>query len=117
MPIADIYALSDEALAAEVGQRIDQLRLEQNVTQEQLAQAVGITEKTYRRLVAGGGKFETLIAVLRALGRLELVETFIPRSTFSPLQLAKLKGKERQRASGKRPDSSAASGPPAGLDW
>ncbi len=117
MPVENIYALSDSALAAEIGQRIDQLRLEQNITQEQLAQAVGITEKTYRRLVAGGGKFATLIAVLRVLGQLELVAAFIPRSTFSPLQLAKLKGKERQRASGTRTAATGVAEPPAELDW
>ena len=82
MPVEDLYAMSDQGIAAEVGQRIDQLRMEQNITQAELATAVGITEKTYRRLVAGGGKFETLIAVLRVLGRLELVDSFIPRSSF-----------------------------------
>jgi transcriptional regulator with XRE-family HTH domain len=117
MAVEDIYTLSDKALAGEVGQRIDKLRLEQNITQEELAQAVGITEKTYRRLIAGGGKFETLVAVLRVLGRLELVAAFIPQSTFSPLQLAKLKGQERQRASGKRGGSTTVSAPQEGLDW
>ncbi|HEY5674867.1 MAG TPA: helix-turn-helix transcriptional regulator [Malonomonas sp.] len=113
----DIYAMSDKALAAEVGQRIDQLRLEQNITQEQLAAAVGVTEKTYRRLVDGGGKFETLIAVLRVLGQLELLDRFIPQSTFSPLQLSKLKGKERQRASGKRGAAAAVAEAKQELDW
>ena len=103
MPNKDVYEMSDQAIAGMIGQRIEQIRLETNVTQEELADSVGITPKTYRKLVDGGGKLETLIAVLRALDRLELADTFIPQESMSPLALVKLKGKERQRASRRQP--------------
>lgn len=41
----------------------------------------------------------TLLSVLRALGRLENLDAFLPDPGMSPIQLAKLKGRERQRAS------------------
>jgi hypothetical protein len=44
----------------------------------------------------------TLLGVLRALGRLENLDAFLPDPGPSPIQLAKLQGKERQRASGPR---------------
>ncbi|MCK4507763.1 MAG: helix-turn-helix transcriptional regulator [Desulfuromonadales bacterium] len=117
MPIKDVYSMSDGALAEMVGQRIDQIRLEQNLSQEDVATAVGITTKTYRKLIDGGGKLETLIAVLRVLGELELVAAFVPESTFSPLQLVKLKGRERQRASRKRTSLPADVEQAEDLDW
>jgi putative transcriptional regulator len=44
-----------------------------------------------------------VIAVLRELGALEQLDHFIPATTrISPLQLAKLQGRMRERASGKR---------------
>lgn len=44
----------------------------------------------------------TLLAVLRALGRLESLDGFLPEPEISPIQLAELKGKRRQRATGDR---------------
>lgn len=117
MPVENIYEMSDKALAAMIGRRVDRIRLEQNIPQNELAEAVGITSKTYRKLVDDGGKLETLIAVLRVLGQLELVDSFIPESTFSPLELVKLKGKERQRASTRRVSSAAVTEEPERLDW
>ncbi|MCU7938624.1 MAG: helix-turn-helix domain-containing protein [gamma proteobacterium symbiont of Bathyaustriella thionipta] len=99
MPINNLYSMSDLAIAKEIGQRIEQLRLEANISQETIAEELGITTKTYRNLKNGKTKFELLIGVLRVLNSLELVERFIPESTFSPIELMKLKGKQRQRAS------------------
>ncbi|OVE74272.1 hypothetical protein BVX94_00845 [bacterium B17] len=45
---------------------------------------------------------ETLIRVLRVLGKLGAIDVFLPEPGLSPLQLAKLQGRERRRASGKR---------------
>ncbi len=116
MPVKEKYAMTDRAIAREVGLRIDQIRLEQNISQKEIAENVGITVKTYRNLIDGGGKFETLIAVLRLLNQLDLVESFVPETTFSPLELMKLRGKKRQRASGNRkPDGIVT--PHEELDW
>lgn len=99
MPLKDIYSMTDHTIASEVGKRIEQLRLEQNVSQTIIANKLGITAKTYRNAVAGKGKFETIIGILRVLGSLELVDDFVPEESFSPIALLKMKGKQRQRAS------------------
>ncbi len=112
--------MTNKAIATEIGERIEQLRLEQNLTQQQLADEIGLSRVSYRKLVGGSGKFENIIAVLRALGRLDLVEQFIPETPFSPLQQLKLQGKKRQRASRKKPASSntnAVNEPKTELDW
>jgi len=94
--------MTDKSIAQEIGRRIEQIRLEKNLTQQQVADEIGISRVSYRKLVGGAGKFENVIALLRALQRLDLVEQFIPETTFSPMEQLKLKGKQRQRASGEK---------------
>ncbi|HEC29508.1 MAG TPA: XRE family transcriptional regulator [Gammaproteobacteria bacterium] len=96
----NINAMTNRAIAAEVGRRIEQMRLEQNLTQQQMADEIGVSRVSYRKLAGGAGKFENIIAVLRVLGRLDLVEQFVPETTFSPMEQLRLKGKHRQRATG-----------------
>lgn len=101
--------MTDQAVAAEIGQRIDQLRLEQNMTQQQIADAVGLSRVSYAKLVAGQAKFANVIGVLRALDQLALLENFVPEAVFSPLEQLKMKGKQRQRASGRRGGAASSS--------
>jgi len=111
-------ACSDKAIAEEIGKRIDQIRLEKNMTQEQIAKEIGLSAVSYRNLIKGEGKFQNIIAVIRALGRIDLVEAFIPDSHFSPLEMLKCKGKVRQRASGCRGNvGSTTVDDPVDLDW
>lgn len=100
MPTKNLYSMTDEAIAAELGGRLEQLRLEADITQEFIAGELGITTKTYRATIKGRGKFATLIGILRVLGQLELVDRFIPETPFSPMALLQLQGRQRQRASG-----------------
>lgn len=108
--------MTDKAIAAEMGQRIEQLRLEKNMTQQQLADAIGLSRVSYRKLAAGEAKFVNVIAVLRALDQLELLETFIPSTMFSPMEQLKMQGKRRQRASGSRVQADIDT-PEQELDW
>ena len=99
----DLYSLPDKAIARELGSRLRALRLQRNVTQKELAEATALSLNTIKALEGGRGKLATLIAVLRELGALEQLDNLIPATTvISPLQLARLHGRERQRASGGR---------------
>jgi transcriptional regulator with XRE-family HTH domain len=91
-------SMSNSAIAAELGNRLERLRLEQNMTQQVLANEIGITAKSYRQLVAGGGKLENMIAALRALNALDQLDSFLPAAPPSPLEQLKMRGKQRQRA-------------------
>ncbi len=94
--------MADQAIAAEIGRRIEQMRLERNLTQQQLADAVGLSRVSYGKLESGQAKLTNVIDVLRALDQLALVENFIPETTFSPIEQLKMKGRQRKRASGSR---------------
>lgn len=90
--------MTNIAIAAELGNRLEQRRLERNIPQQQMADEIGITPKSYRQLVAGGGKLENMIAAMRVLDCLEQLDKFLPPPQPSPLQQLKLKGKTRRRA-------------------
>lgn len=92
------YLMTNAAVAAELGRRLEQRRLERNIPQQQMADEIGITPKSYRQLVAGSGKLENMIAALRALDCLDQLDNFLPPPQPSPLMQLKLKGKERKRA-------------------
>ncbi len=94
--------LSNQAVCTELGRRIEQLRLEQNLTQQAVADEVGISRVSYGRLEAGEAKLINVVAVLRVLGQLDALELALPDVVFSPMQLLKLQGKQRKRASGAR---------------
>jgi len=98
----DYYSMTDKGIETEIGRRIKSLRLRKNITQQQLSKATALSLNTIKSLESGKGKLITLITVLRELGALETLETFIPEVSISPLQLAKQKGIKRRRASGKR---------------
>lgn len=98
----DFYSLSDKYIEQELGKRLKALRLRRNVTQKDLAEATTLSLNAIKSLETGRGKLSTLIAVLRELGALDHLDNFIPEISISPMQLAKMQGRVRQRASGER---------------
>lgn len=90
-----------DAVLAEIGDRLRRVRLEQNRTAEELAETSGVGTRTLLRLESGeGANLTTLIRVLRGLGKLSAMDSFLPEPVVSPLELAKRSGKRRLRASG-----------------
>lgn len=84
----------------EFGARIRGYRLQQNLRVIDIARLSGLPARTINRLEAGeNSTLETVVRVLRALGRLDALEAFLPVPTLSPIQLAALSGQVRQRAS------------------
>jgi transcriptional regulator with XRE-family HTH domain len=98
----EYYSMTDQGIAKELGSRVRSLRLRRNVTQEQLSEATALSLNVIKSLESGKAKLTSLIAVLRELGSLDDLDRFIPEITISPLQLARRRGKQRQRASGRR---------------
>lgn len=98
----DFYSLADNKVEEEIGRRIRVLRLRKNITQQELAGATLLSLNTVKSLEAGKGKLSSLIAVLRELGALDQLDSFILDPLVSPVQLARMQGKTRERASGGR---------------
>lgn len=111
---------TNEQWQREIGQRLQLHRLNQNLTQAELAAITGIARKTITSIENGhGGTLLTLIALLRGLGLLGHLETFVPAPGPSPIQLVQLAGKQRRRATGRRKqaDGALAEEPPKPWTW
>jgi transcriptional regulator with XRE-family HTH domain len=95
--------MTDEAVLSELGERLERTRLERNLTQRELASEAGVERKAVQRIEAGESvKLISLIRVLRALGLLDALDQLVQQPLPSPIELLKLHGKSRRRASGKR---------------
>ncbi len=92
---------SGKTLSQTLGERLKQARLNQDLTQSQLAELAGVSRRSVLNAEKGKTQLETFVSLLVALGLTENLEHMIPTSVVSPVQLAKLQGKRRQRASGK----------------
>jgi len=94
--------LTDSELIAEIGARIRRYRLQQNLKQHDVAQKAGVSPRTVRNMESGGDvRLSTIVAVLRALGKTDAVDAFLPRPRVSPIELLEAGGNERRRARGR----------------
>ncbi len=93
---------SDQRVIQEIGQRLRQERLNQNLTQAEVGQEAGLRTATISNVERGKDfSVSTLVAVLRVLDRLENLEAFLPDPGISPMQLLRERGSARQRATGR----------------
>ena len=100
----DWHGMSDKAIIRDIGKRIRQMRLNKNISQKTLSEKIGIHRVTLSKIERGQQiSLLTLIQIMRGLGELQRLENIIPEDIVSPIQLAKLQGKKRKRAS-KRPE-------------
>lgn len=111
----NIHQLNDQQIHDHLCERLKAVRLEANITQAELASKAGVSLITVKRAESAKGNITlmTLIALLRALGRLDHLDNFLPLPALSPLQLKASGGRRRQRASG-RDDVNE---PDAGWKW
>ena len=95
----DWNAMSDGAIILEIGRFIRHHRLEKNLTQARVAETAGVNRWTLNKIEKGKPiSLLTLISVLRALDMLPTLDVFKVSTQLSPIQLAKLEQKKRQRA-------------------
>jgi transcriptional regulator with XRE-family HTH domain len=91
--------LSDNAILVQIGQFIQQSRLRQNKSQQQVANAAGVNRSTLSQIENGkGGTLISLIQILRILNQLSFVKVFQVEEQISPMYLATLEMKKRKRA-------------------
>ena len=96
----DFYTPSE--IAAILGKRLKQQRLQQNITQAILAERAGIGISTIARIESGqGGTLDNVIRMASSLGLInELAETFAFKPTTIDEVIA-TQSPSRQRASNK----------------
>ena len=89
----------------ELGQRLARRRLDLGLTQAEAADEAGVGKRTVERIEGGGDtQVSTLIRLLRVLELVEGLDQLVPKAKLRPLDLLKLKGKQRKRASSRGTD-------------
>lgn len=96
-----LRSLSDTAIVSRIAEYIRQIRLDQNLTQAELAYNSGVSRLTISQFELGKKSISllTLIQILRGLNRLDVLEAFIYSRPISPLVLAQMEQQYRKRAS------------------
>lgn len=96
--------MTDDQLLKLMGERLAQLRLARNLTQEELAVQAGLGLRTVKRMEVGAAAIQLsgFVRICRVLGLLEGFNTLLPETAVSPIEQLKLQGRKRRRASGSR---------------
>lgn len=89
-----------EAMGRELGDRLKQARLNLDLTQEEVGLSAGISRYTIKNLEQGRGSIQDLMALLIALESTDQLDNLMPQQQISPIELLKLRGRMRKRASG-----------------
>jgi transcriptional regulator with XRE-family HTH domain len=98
------YIMTDAAVLAELGRRLERHRLERNRTQAELAADAGIGQATVQRAERGESvQMTSMIKLLRALDLLAGLDLLVPESIDLPIaQLEREQRPRRRRARGRR---------------
>lgn len=108
------YGMGDPAIVRELGKYVKQMRMNKNITQQQLAENTGLDRLTISRFENGrSATLLTFVEILRGLGKLELLSAFQEEPEISPLKVAELEEQYRKRASSKKTNIN----PPPPSEW
>lgn len=95
--------LADDAILAEIGERVVRRRLDFQLTQADVAEQAGVAKRTVERIEAGASaQMSSIIRIFRVLDLLPGLDRMLPEAGPRPMNLLKQKGKVRQRASRRR---------------
>lgn len=95
----DFSTASSESIISTLGQRLEAIRLSQNISQADLAAAASVSRSTITRLADGQGiSLDSFVRILQALGLGDHLAALLPDPRVRPVDRVRLEGKERQRA-------------------
>ncbi len=99
----ELSSMTDKALIELIGKFVQWHRLNQNLSQSDVASSARVSRSTLSLLERGEKvRIDSLIQILRVLDLLYVLEAFQIKEELSPLEYAKLRRKQRKQASPKR---------------
>ena len=102
----DWVKMSDVTIVENLGKFIKHIRIQQNITQVQLAKMAGLNRWTIGQIENGESiTLTSLIQILRALDVLYVLDDFEVIDEIDPIEYAKLQEKKRKRARTKQVDN------------
>ena len=85
------YFMSDKAIREELGRHIKQMRINARISQQELAEKAGIARATITNFENGkGGTIDSLIAILRHLQKLNILDALKQTHQSALLQWMRL---------------------------
>ena len=99
----DIYSKSDSTILLDIGKKVKEVRLEQDITQKQLSELSGVSPRRISDIENGvNHSIIATIAILRALSILDYFDRFYEEKKITPLEFINIidKRKVRKQASG-----------------
>lgn len=94
----DIYAFTDNAILQQIGMKLKEERVAQNISQIALAQASGLSQFSISQIENGHNtSILSILAILRALNRLELLDDLFAEKTISPVAISAFLKSQKQR--------------------
>lgn len=101
----DIYTLSDTQIQRRLGSRLRSARLQQNITQQSLANSSQVSLSSIKKIEGGEiGSFESFLRLIRTLGFLDSLQDLVNERQMSPSEIFALQNStvkhSRKRASG-----------------
>ena len=104
--MSDVYMLPDMIIMKRIGHHLRVVRLRQNITQQSLADAAGISLSSLKKIEKGEIKsFDSFLRMLRMLGKLDVFQSLVDEEPMSPSEYYELvhahaAKHQRQRAVG-----------------
>lgn len=99
----DIYMLADATILNRIGNHLKAVRLKQNITQQSLADAAGVSLSSLKKIEKGEiGSFDSLLRVLRTLGKLDVLQPLVEEEQLSPSEYYKFVHSIKSRRQQKR---------------
>jgi len=100
----DFSLATSEEIENALSQRIEAIRLRQNITQQELARIAGVSRSTITRLGQEdkGISLDSFIRILKALQLDEHLAALLPEPGISPLEILERGGEAPQRVSAKK---------------
>ena len=81
----NIYMLPDTIILNRMGNRLKEIRLKQNITQQSLSESAGVSLSSLKKIEKGEIRsFDSLLRVLRILGKLDVLQPLIEEEQMSP---------------------------------
>ena len=94
----DVYMLTDGAILQQIGKKLKEERLSQNVSQKMLSERSGLAQSSISLIEKGkNGSLLSIVMMLRALNRLDVLEELFIEKAISPVALSAMMKKQKQR--------------------